>query len=140
MIYINYGAVIATTIISFVLGFLWYGPIFGKQWTALMGITPEKMAEARTKGMTLNYVLTIIGSFIMSVVLAKGIIAAAAYLGGASVYVGIWTSFCVWLGFIAPVTLGSVLWDGRSWKLWSINNGYYLANLLIMGIILSIWI
>lgn len=41
--------------------------------------------------------------------------------------------------FIAPVTLGVVLWEGKPWKLWVLNNGYQLLSLLVMGVILAIW-
>ena len=49
--------------------------------------------------------------------------------------VGFWN----WLGFVAPVTLGSVLWEGKSPKLWVLNNGYYLVSLIVMGVILALW-
>lgn len=49
--------------------------------------------------------------------------------------VGFWN----WLGFVAPVTLGGVLWEGKPWKLWGLNNGYQLLSLLVMGVILALW-
>jgi hypothetical protein len=49
------------------------------------------------------------------------------------------SGFFNWIGFIAPVTLGTVLWGGKSWKLWLIDNGFYLIDLLIMGMILAVW-
>ena len=45
----------------------------------------------------------------------------------------------MWLGFIAPVTLGSVLWEMKSWKLWILNNAYYLVVLVVMGLIFTLW-
>lgn len=47
--------------------------------------------------------------------------------------------FWNWLGFVAPVTLGAVLWEGKHWKLWFLNNGYYLVTLLLMGAVLALW-
>jgi hypothetical protein len=52
---------------------------------------------------------------------------------------GLMCGFWNWLGFIAPVTLGTVLWEGKPWKLWALTNGYYLFSLLIMGVILAFW-
>lgn len=46
--------------------------------------------------------------------------------------------FWNWLGFIAPVTLGVVLWEGKPWKLWVLHNAYYLLALLVMGVILGL--
>jgi hypothetical protein len=35
--------------------------------------------------------------------------------------------------------MGNVIWEGKSWKLWLINNGYNLVFLMISGIILTLW-
>ncbi|MBI3341870.1 DUF1761 domain-containing protein, partial [Candidatus Curtissbacteria bacterium] len=34
---INYMAVVAAAVVNMVLGFLWYGPLFGKPWMKMMG-------------------------------------------------------------------------------------------------------
>jgi hypothetical protein len=137
---INYLAILIAAIASMVIGFLWYGPIFGKKWIAMMGWSEEQITEAKKKGMAKSYVLNFIGSLVMSYVLAHALIFASAYMKvdgvSAGVTVGLWN----WLGFIAPVTLGAVLWERRPWKLWVLNNGYYAVALVIMGIILAIWV
>ncbi|MDO8510396.1 MAG: DUF1761 domain-containing protein [bacterium] len=75
----------------------------------------------------------------MSYVLWHALVFASSFTAttgmAAGFMVGVWN----WLGFIAPVTLGSVLWEGRSWKLWFLNNAYYLVTLVVMGIILALW-
>ena len=45
--------------------------------------------------------------------------------------------FFNWLGLIAPVTLSPMLWEGKSWKLWFINSGYYFVSLPVTGVILE---
>jgi hypothetical protein len=136
---INYLAVLVSAVVMMVLGALWYGPIFGKQWARMMGFTPEKMAEAQKRSMAKSYILMALGALVMSFVLAHAVIFANAYLnmGGASA--GLAVGFANWIGFIAPVSLGTVLWEGKSWKLWMINSGYYLVGLLIIGVILAVW-
>ncbi|MBI4085946.1 MAG: DUF1761 domain-containing protein [Candidatus Liptonbacteria bacterium] len=139
MVPINYLAVLVAAIASMVLGFLWYEQLFGKYWMQLMGFTSESMAEAKKKGMTMQYSLMTVGSLVMSYVLANAVIFGSAYLGATGITAGIMAGFWNWLGFIAPVTLGSVIWEGNSWKLWVLNNGYYLVSLSVMGTILSVW-
>lgn len=39
MVPVNYLAILVAAVLSMVLGFLWYGPLFGKEWTKLMGVT-----------------------------------------------------------------------------------------------------
>lgn len=135
---INYLAVIVATISSMVIGFVWYGPLFGKQWMALMGIASKSM-DAGKKGMGKRYGLMTLGSLVMSFVLAHSLVFASTYLKLDGLMAGLDAGFWNWLGFIAPVTLGSVLWENKSWKLWVLNNGYQLVTLLVMGCILALW-
>ncbi|MBI4134573.1 MAG: DUF1761 domain-containing protein [Candidatus Sungbacteria bacterium] len=136
---INYLAVLAAAVAGMVVGFLWYGPIFGKLWMRLSGMTGQQLSEAKVKGMTTPYLLAFVGTLVMSYVLAHSLIFASSYLAVSRASAGLMAGFWSWLGFVAPVTLGSVLWEGKSWKLWFLNNGHYLVVLLLMGVILSIW-
>lgn len=137
MVPVNYNAVIIAAIAQIVLGFLWYGPLFGKRWMHMMKFTAEDMKKAQEKGMGPSYALMALGSFAMSWILAHALIFSDFYLGSRGIAGGLMTGFFNWLGFIAPVTLGSVLWEGKPWKLWVLNSGYYLIGLLLMGMILS---
>ena len=67
---INYYAVLVCGISNMVLGYLWYGALFGKQWMALSGITPEKIEAAKSKGMAKGYLLSFVGALLMAFVLA----------------------------------------------------------------------
>lgn len=136
---INYLAVLVAAILNMVLGWLWYGPLFGKPWMAMMGFTPDKMAAAQKKGMGQSYALMFVGSLVMSWVLAHALIFASTYLMLSGIVAGLMGGFFNWLGFIAPVTLGSVLWEGKPWKLWVLNAGYYLVGLMLMGVVLAVW-
>jgi hypothetical protein len=122
-----------------IVGALWYGPLFGKKWMALVGMSEGELNAAKARGMGKLYALAFVGSLLMSYVLAHALVFASFYLGvfGASsgIMVGIWN----WLGFVAPVTLSTVLWENKPWKLWVLNNGYYLVSLTVMGIILALW-
>ncbi len=136
---INYLAVLAGAVSNMVLGFLWYGPLFGKMWMRLSGITAEKIDAAKAQGMTKNYVISFVGALVMSYVLAHALVFGNAYLNTQGVSAGLMVGFWNWLGFVAPVTVGMVLWDGKPWKLWVLTNGYYLVSLLVMGVTLALW-
>lgn len=139
MIPVNYLAVVAAAVASMVVGFLWYGPIFGKQWMALSGMTDMDIEAAKAKGMGKSYGLMFVGSLVMSYVLSHSLTFASSYLLATGASAGVMAGFWNWLGFVAPVTLGSVLWEGKPWKLWILNNGYYLVTLSVMGVILAVW-
>ena len=135
---INYAAVVGAAVASMVLGFLWYGPLFGKPWMAIMGFTKESMEKAK-KGMGKNYALMTLGSLVMAYVLAHSLIFAATYTKTSGMQAGLMVGFWNWLGFIAPVEMGAQLWGGKPWKLFVINAGYYLVSLCVMGVILALW-
>lgn len=136
---INYLAVILAAVVSMVLGFVWYGYLFKKQWIGLSGMTAEKMGNASSEGMAKHYTIAFIGSLVMAYVLAHSLVFASSYFNAGGISAGLMVGFWSWLGFIAPVTLGTVLWDGKPWKLWILNNAYQLLLLLIMGVILVLW-
>lgn len=137
---INYIAVIVAAVASIAIGMIWYGPLFGKQWTVMMGWTPEAVAAMKAKGdMGQKYGIQIIGSLVMAYVLANALIFASTYMQVSGVQAGAMAGFFNWLGFVAPVTLGSALWEQKSWNLWLLNNAYYIVSLISMGVILALW-
>jgi hypothetical protein len=140
MVPVNYWAVVASAIVMMILGALWYGPLFGKEWMRLMGMKgSDKMDDKMKQAMMRSYGLMALGALAMSFVLAHAVIYAESYLGTSGIWGGVQAGFWNWLGFVAPVTLGTVLWEGKPWKLWFINVGYYFVGLPVIGVLLSIW-
>lgn len=138
---INWWAILACGVSAVVLGFLWFGPLFGKIWMDSMGMTMPS-AEDRKKmgGMMMRSMLI---AFVAALVTAYGFIHtltyADTYMNTSGVSAGLMGGFWNWLSFMMPVVLGAVLWEGKSWKWFLITAGYYLVDLLIMGAILSAW-
>jgi hypothetical protein len=130
---LSYLATIVAAIAQFILGFLWYGPLFGKPWRSLMGVS-QQSTSGGGMGMT-TLVWTFIGSLVTAGVLRKLATMVGARTVGAGVGLGAW----VWLGFIATVMLGSVLYEKRPVKLFILNNGYQLVSLVVMGAIVAAW-
>ena len=65
---INITAIIVATIANFILGFLWYTPLFGKAWAKEMGfdMTEKPPSGELAKGL----IFMAIGNFLMAYVLA----------------------------------------------------------------------
>ncbi len=132
---INYLAVLVSAIVSIIIGSLWYSPLlFGNAWMKAGGISMKEMEKAKKKGMGRLYFAAFIGSLVMAFVL--GIFIKLVGIG--SFLEGMQIGFWLWLGFIVPVLLGSVLWEGRSVKYYLINVSYQLVNLALMGGILAV--
>lgn len=121
---INYLAIFVSAFSSMVLGSIWYGPLFGKPWMKMMGKTMESMKGITGIEMAKLYGIQFVGSIVMALVLSQ---------------LSNITPFLIWAGFVAPVTLTTVLWEGKPWKLWFLNNGYFLILLYQMSYVLSFW-
>ena len=133
---VNYWAILVAAVVSHVLGFLWFGPLFGKQWAALMGFNKKKMQEAKKKGMPpQTWILMVVGTLLTSYVLAHFV----KYLNAVNVVDAMKLGFWLWIGFFAPVMLGMILWEGKPWKLYFIVVTYWLVNLLATASILASW-
>ena len=134
---INYWAVLVAAVVSFLAGWLWYSKsLFGKAWTKLQGVTEKQMQEAHKKAMGPKMLAGFLSTVVMSFVMAHVVDAFAAETVASGLQAGFW----MWLGFVAPVMLGMVLWQDKSFKLYLIDVGHYLVALLIMGVILAAWI
>lgn len=136
---VDYIGVISAAIASTILGFVWYGPLFGKQWVALSDMTVEKINATKASDMGKSYMIAFLGSIAMAYVLANIFVFVTAYFQSGNIVTGFMVGMWTWFGFVMPVTLGTVLWENKSWKLWILNNAYYLITLIIMGAIIALW-
>jgi len=61
------------------------------------------------------------------------------YAGSTTVKEGAITGFWLWLAFVAVVMAGAYVFEGRPFKLWKINAGYFLVVLVANGALLAAW-
>lgn len=123
---------------SMVLGFLWYGPLFSKAWAREMGWNlsdPVQMAKMKSSAGP-AYVQQFIGALVMAFVFA----AVLKAFDNDGIAMGLQGALWTWLGFIVPVKYGETLWGKASIKLFFIDSIYYLVQLAVYAIILSLWV
>lgn len=136
-IIVNVWAVLASAVVSMVIGSIWYGPLFGKPFMAAMGMdqwSPEKR-EAMKKKMMWSYLGQFIASLVMFYVLGSWIVWGAPKL---NVSYGLGIAFWTWLGFILPVKFADTLWGGKMILFW-LSAGNMLITLLAAGAIIGAW-
>lgn len=131
---INIWAILSSMVLSVVLGFIWYGPLFGKKWMQLSGIVmPE---EKPSFGIMIKpIILSLIGAFFMTYVLSYSIIFHDVYYEVGNMASALSMGFFLWIGLIVPAYLNLTGWEGKSWILFFINAGYWLVFLLISSAI-----
>ena len=130
---VNYLYMLIAAITSFILGWLWYGPLFGKLWLKLNGKNPSKMKKPKNSEMVKSITLSFLGTLVMVYIFS-----ILMFLTGAYNFAGIiLLSVLLWLGFFVCTTLlGNVLWDMKPWSLFFLNSAYWLVNLILIGTIL----
>ena len=141
-IVINHLAVIVCVIASMPVGYLWFGPLFGKAWARHMGM--EDMEPHGGGAMAKSLGLYALGSLLIAFVLAHSIQVWMPSTWGvgenSAPYVyGLNGAFWTWLGFFLPLQIGRVAWEGRRWGLVVINSSFDLVRLLMFGMILAYW-
>lgn len=142
MVDVNYLAILACGVVAIIIGFIWYGPLFGKIWMKMAGfdkLSPEELEKGK-KQMPLMAAIQFVVALGMAFVMSHSLIFASAYLHESGVFAGLQTAFWNWLGFVVPTTIGMVLWEGRPWKYWFITAGDWLVTMLVMGVILALWV
>ena len=138
MIDVNIWAVLVCSVAAMVLGFLWYGPLFSKAWVKEMGWDPNDQAQMdkMKKAAGPAYFQQFIGALIMAYVFAHVLKA----FDNDSIAMGLQGALWMWLGFIAPVKYSETLWGKASMKLFFIDGVYYLVQLALYAIILTLWV
>ena len=135
---INAWPVVASMVISMVLGFIWYGPLFGKKWMALSGITmPDTKPSFAV--MLKPMAISLVGAFLMSSALSFSIAFHNAYYSTSGIMTDLSFAFVLWLGFIVPAYLNFVAWEQKSGTITLINTGYWLVFLSISAALISLF-
>ena len=130
---LNHLAVVVSAVILWLLGAVWYSPaLFAKPWMALLGIN-----KGATKGSSM--IAGMITSFVCDVILAFILAHIVIWTQAATFGWGALVGFIVWVGFIAAPNLPQGIYEGRPFKLFAINSGYWLVGLLIIGGVLAVW-
>lgn len=123
---VDYVAVLVAAIVGYIVGFLWYGPLFGKAWLKLSGIKPKRE----------NMAPKMLAGFIATVVMTVALSHVLAYTQASTIMDAVKVAFFLWIGFFATTMLGIVLWEGKPVKLYAINALHYLVVLAVAGAIL----
>lgn len=128
---INFLAVLAAAVASFILGGLWYSPLlFAKTWQREAGLSDE---QVNSGNMALIFGL----SFLLSLVAA---LVFALFLGPRPpLALGLGAGVSAGLCWVAASFGINYLFERRSLKLFLINGGYHTLQFTIIGLILALW-
>ena len=127
---LNPWAVAVATITGFLLGGVWYGPLFGNAWLAALGKTAEDLEPSATP-----FIVSFFTSLVTAIVLAALIrsLGLVGWLDGAML------GLLAGVGFIAASMASDSAFCRWSMNLFLILAGYRVVYSIVMGAILGAW-
>lgn len=126
---VSWIAVVAAAVSAFILGGIWYGPLFGKKWQAYVGLSDED-AKSANMGMIFGgaFVLSLIAAFVFAMFLGPKPAVGFATAAGAS------AGLC-WVA----ATFGiNYLFAQRPFGLWLIDGGFATLQFTLYGLMIGL--
>ena len=120
--------VIVATVSAFVLGGIWYGPLFKNAWCRENGVDPD----AKPK----NHPGMVFGIAILCAFLAA-LMFSLLLPGDVSVANGLMLGFVVGVFFVAMSFGINYAFAQRSMTLWMIDAGYHIIQFCLYGVIIA---
>ncbi|MBV8800358.1 MAG: DUF1761 domain-containing protein [Alphaproteobacteria bacterium] len=129
MPHVNYLAVLAAALSSFLLGGLWYSVLFKNAWVR------EVNSGAEPKGGSMAMIFG--GAFVLALIAAW---VFAMFLGpNVSWQFGAAAGFAAGAGWVATSFGINYLFARRSLVLFAIDAGYHTVQFTLIGLILGLW-
>jgi hypothetical protein len=127
---INGWAVLVSSVAAFVVGWLWYGPLFGVAWQKANNLTDEDIARS-------NMPLIFGGSFALILLAAFSL---AMFIGKEADWsFGLFAGAMTGIFFVSTFLGVLYLFERKGLGLYLINAGYCSATFALMGLILGSW-
>lgn len=129
---IHWLGILAASVAGFLIGGLWYGPLFGKAWQAARGLSDEALKEGTNMGLIfgLTFVLNVVSAFVLDHTLGT--------YGDPDMSLSLMIAGGIALGFVIPAMGVNYLFSRMSLKLFLIDAGYWFVIYCVMGAILEL--
>jgi hypothetical protein len=135
---INFWAVFAAAIASFVIGAVWFGPkTFYPIWWKALGKSPDE--QPGTANMGAVFALTFVGVLLSCLGLAVVINFANSAFGDMNWLSGAFLGALLGLLIGGGASLSHRMFSGQGLKVWLLEVGNDVVALAVAGAILSIW-
>ena len=128
---INWLAVLAAAVVTFVLGGVWYGPLFGRVWRTAEGQAEPQPGRQKHPALVygLSFVLMLIAAAVLAIALGPDPNVPR------SVVVGV----VVGAGWVATSFGVNYLFAGRRLALFAVDAGYNVVLFALMGLIIGLF-
>jgi Protein of unknown function (DUF1761) len=133
---INYWAVVAAAVASWLVGALWYRA-FARPWMIALGKTKAELMGPDGKPSPIPFVVSFVAELVMAWMLA-GVIGHLGP-GQATLVNGVISGVFIWLGFVITSLAVNYGFAGHRPMLGVIDGGHWLAVLIVQGAIIGLF-
>ncbi len=159
---------LVASLIPTIIGFIWYGPLFGKTWMSITGMTEEKMKSANMPLLFgLSFLLALILAVVINVLCVHDNMVEGAlfYITNGTMEPIAGSEAASWLAYyketlapdnytfshgafhggmfglmmFLPVIGNMALYEQKGWKYVAINVVYWVICATLMGGLLAAW-
>jgi hypothetical protein len=134
---INWVAVLIATLVSFVSGFIWFGPkTFYPIWWKALGKSPNAEPGSQ-QNMVVVFGSIIVALFVQSLVFSIVLGWYGAKIGDLNAASGALAGLIVGVGIVAASPLSHRLMGQHGFKVWILEAGNDVLNYVLMGLVLG---
>lgn len=130
---LNLLAIVFAAILCFLLEIGWYA-YFRDPWLVGIGRTRDWLMNTGVNP-ALQYVTALVALAVMAAVMSYFL----QRTGRQTVLRGVSVAFWMWLGVAATILATQNAFEVRTWMLYAINAGFWLVDMIVMGIIIGAW-
>lgn len=129
---VNLLAVLVAAVVHQFIGFLWYGPVFGKTWLQASGKTREEISGGPKGAMVFGAIGSLISALSLALILTLP--------EDPDIGLGIAAGAVAGIGFAAVSIFTTGGYEDRSPTLSGLFSGYQIVGFIVMGAILGAWL
>ena len=122
--------ILIATVVAFVIGYIWYGPLFGKFYMKETKMSASDMKKAM-KGKKNTMILGFIGTLITAIS-----VATVSMITGLVSFELLKLILVVWIGFVVIGLFESHIHGKTSCNELSLHAGYWLAKLIAIVLLI----
>ena len=126
---LNWWAILVAAGSSFLLGGIWYGPLFKNAWCRAAGVDPDKPARHPGRVFGIAFALSVVAATAFAWMLGPAPEPVTAVTLGA----------LAGLGFVAMAFGINYQFANRPLVLWAIDGGYHTLQFVLFGVVLGLW-
>ncbi|MGH2377086.1 MAG: DUF1761 domain-containing protein [Candidatus Limnocylindria bacterium] len=125
---VNWIAVIGAAFVAFIIGWLWYGPLFGKRWMQLTGKRPGENMEGSWLPIAVAAIMSLVGATALAVL-------TTAFPN--DLFTAAFVALLVWVASGLALKVNDMNFGGQPAGLFYLDSIGHLVVLVVMAVIVS---